>query len=152
VVLDRIEREILIEAPIEVVWAIVTEPEHLARWFPDAATIDLRPGGEGRLTWNDHGTYRLRVERVEAPHRFSFRWVRRVGVDPVEGASTLVEMSLSADDRGTRLRLVESGFGDLDWPADEAAQYAEENDHGWDVELRELQAYVSVLGGRSLPT
>jgi uncharacterized protein YndB with AHSA1/START domain len=41
--MDRIEREIAIAAPIERVWELVTEPEHVGRWFGDAgAEIDLR--------------------------------------------------------------------------------------------------------------
>ena len=30
---DRIEREITIAAPIERVWAVITEPEHVGKWF-----------------------------------------------------------------------------------------------------------------------
>ena len=43
-VADRIEREITIAAPIERVWSILTEAEHIHGWFADAE-IDLRPGG-----------------------------------------------------------------------------------------------------------
>jgi uncharacterized protein YndB with AHSA1/START domain len=43
---DRIEQEILIDAAVEVVWSIVTEPEHVGGWFSDTARIDLRRGGE----------------------------------------------------------------------------------------------------------
>jgi uncharacterized protein YndB with AHSA1/START domain len=43
---DRIERKALINAPQERVWELLTEAEHLGRWFGDAgAEIDLRPGG-----------------------------------------------------------------------------------------------------------
>ena len=43
---DQIERETVIAAPVERVWALLTEAEHLGRWFGDAgAEIDLRPGG-----------------------------------------------------------------------------------------------------------
>jgi hypothetical protein len=33
----------------------------------DAAEIDLRPGGEMVLRWDEHGSYRARVEAVEPP-------------------------------------------------------------------------------------
>ena len=72
---QHIERSILIDAPVDVVWTVVTEPEHISRWFSDAVELDLRPGGRAALTWNDHGTFQGRVERVEAPRFFSFRWV-----------------------------------------------------------------------------
>ena len=43
---DTIEREITIAAPVERVWTILTQAEHIGSWFADAgAEIDLRPGG-----------------------------------------------------------------------------------------------------------
>ena len=46
---QRIEREILIEAPVDVVWDVVTQPEHISRWFSDSVELDLRPGGRALL-------------------------------------------------------------------------------------------------------
>ena len=43
---DSVEREVLIDAPIETVWSVVTERVHIARWLCKAAEVDLRPGGE----------------------------------------------------------------------------------------------------------
>jgi uncharacterized protein YndB with AHSA1/START domain len=140
---DRIEREILIDAPLETVWAIVTDPEHVGSWFSDAADIDLRPGGAATLTWEKHGVARARVERVEAPHSFSFRWARPPAGEPREGNSTLVEFALSPEGEGTRLRVVESGFQELEGTEEEKARYAEENTRGWKLELGELREYAS---------
>jgi uncharacterized protein YndB with AHSA1/START domain len=142
---DRIEREILIDAPPERVWAVVTEPEHVGRWFGDSAEIDLRPGGEATLTWDEHGSVRARIEKVERPHLFSFRWARPVGAEPREGNSTLVEFYLTAEGEGTRLHVVESGFQELDRSEEEKAKYAEENTQGWKLELEDLREYVSAL-------
>jgi uncharacterized protein YndB with AHSA1/START domain len=33
-----IEREVLIEAPVEVVWRTITEPDQMSQWFADTAT------------------------------------------------------------------------------------------------------------------
>jgi uncharacterized protein YndB with AHSA1/START domain len=142
---ERIEREVLIEAPLEVVWAVVTEPEHVGGWFGDSAEIDLRPGGEAVLTWEKHGSALAVVEKVEPPHTFSFRWARPLGAVPGEGNSTLVEFSLSAEGDSTRLRVVESGFPALDGSESEKATYAEENTQGWKHELGDLQEYVAKL-------
>jgi uncharacterized protein YndB with AHSA1/START domain len=150
VVQDSIEREILIEAPVEVVWAVVTEPEHVARWFSHAAEIDLRQGGDMRLTWDeDGGPFRGRVERVEPPHTFAFRWVQRVGEEPRAGNSTLVVFSLEAEGQHTRLRVTESGFAELAWPEDEKAKHQGENVLGWARELEELRAYASEVASAS---
>ena len=142
---ERIEREILIDAPLEVVWAVVTESEHVAGWFSDSAEVDLRPGAEAVLTWEKHGSAFARVETVEPPHSFSFRWARPLGAALRERNSTLVEFSLSAEGESTRLRVVESGFPALEGPEEEKATYAEGNREGWQLELGELQEYVAEL-------
>jgi uncharacterized protein YndB with AHSA1/START domain len=146
---DRIEREVVVEAPVEQVWTVVTEAEHVGRWFGDAsAEIDLRPGGAMAVTWVEHGTVRARVEKVEPPHVFSYRWARPLGAEPREGNSTLVEFILGAEGERTRLRVVESGFQSLDRPDEEKAAYAEDNSRGWTVELDELREYAVVLARR----
>ena len=142
---DRIERETFIEAPVERVWEIVTEPEHVGRWFSDAgAEIDLRPGGPITMTWEEHGTVYGRVEAVEAPHRFAVRWAAQIGSQALDdGKSTLVEFTLAPEDEGTRLRVVESGFASLDMPeADRIAKVAG-NTEGWQIELGHLVDYVA---------
>ena len=98
VVPDTIEREILIDAPPGVVWSIVTEAQQVAGWFSDEAEIDLRPGGRMLLTWRRHGTYEGRVETVDPPLRFAFRWQTREG-EFSETNSTLVVMTLQAESR-----------------------------------------------------
>ena len=139
VVPDSIAREIVIDAPPERVWAIVTEAQHIAGWFSDEVEIDLRPGGAMRLTWHRHGSYTGRVETVDPPRTFAFRWLRR---EDAEG-STLVVMTLTPEGDSTRLRVVESGFAGLAWPEDERARHADENRVGWGVELDELRAYAA---------
>jgi uncharacterized protein YndB with AHSA1/START domain len=148
VVPDRISREVVIDAPPDRVWAIVTDPRHVARWFSDEAEIDLRPGGAMLLTWHGHGhgTYRGRVEAVDPPHRFAFRWLRREDNEPGDGTSTLVEFVLAAEGSGTRLRVVESGFQRLAWPEEDKARYAGENADGWVHELNQLSDYAVSLG------
>jgi uncharacterized protein YndB with AHSA1/START domain len=145
VVPDRISSEVVIDAPPDVVWAIVTEPRHVARWLSDEAEIDLRPGGAMLLTWHGHGAYRARVEAVEPPHTFAFRWLRREDNEPGEGTSTLVEITLAPEGRRTRLRVVETGFGRLPWGEEDKARYADENTHGWNHELNELRDYAAHL-------
>jgi uncharacterized protein YndB with AHSA1/START domain len=140
---DRIEREILIDAPLEVVWAVVTEPEHIGSWFGDSAAIDLRPGGEAVLAWEEHGSFRARVEKVEPPYLFAFRWARPADTEPRAGNSTLVEFTLSAERESTRLRVVESGFAGLDGSEADKAKYFEGNTEGWRIELDELSEYAS---------
>lgn len=140
---QQIEREILIEAPMDIVWSVVTEPKHISGWFSDSVELDLRPGGAAVLQWENHGAVAARVERVEPPHLFSFRWVVAApGEALTDENSTLVEFRLTAAGDATRLTVTESGFADL--AASEAEALAEYDDHvdGWKKELGELEAYV----------
>ena len=143
---DRISREVVIDAPPDRVWAIVTDPRHVARWFSDEAEIDLRPGGAMLLTWHGHGAYRARVEAVEPPHTFAFRRLRREDNEPGDGISTLVEITLAAEGPRTPLRVVETGFQRLTRAKEDKARCAGENPRGWIAELNEPRGYAARLG------
>ena len=60
---DSIERTILIAAPIERVWDIVTTPEHMGRWFGDAGAE--RDGDVIKMRWAEHGEAELRTDADE---------------------------------------------------------------------------------------
>jgi uncharacterized protein YndB with AHSA1/START domain len=143
---DQIERETVIDAPVDRVWALITEAEHVGRWFGDAgAEIDLRPGGAMVMRWNEHGTTRGRVVAVEPRTRFSYRWAPFKdprGEEPVEGNSTLVEFTLEPEGDGTRLRVVESGFSSLATSDRQRAENLDGNTEGWSLELGELHEYA----------
>jgi uncharacterized protein YndB with AHSA1/START domain len=146
VVPDSIEREVLIDAPVEVVWSIVTEPEHIGRWLSDSAEIDLQPGGDLVLRWDRLGTALGTVERVERPHVFAFRWVTpEPDRDPSahEGCVTLVEFIMRAEGEGTLLRVVESGFASLDGSEQQNAELAARHTGGWGTFLDRLAGYAS---------
>ena len=74
---ERIEREIVIEASPERVWAVLTEPEHVGVWFAESVEGDLRPGTASVLTWEEHGSFNIQVEKSEPPRYFAFRWAAR---------------------------------------------------------------------------
>jgi uncharacterized protein YndB with AHSA1/START domain len=145
---DRIEQEIVIEAPPELVWELVTDPEHVGAWFGDRAEIDLRPGGDAAFSWQSYGTFLARVETVEPPRFFSYRWARPADTAPAEGNSTLVEFSLAAEGEGTRLTVVESGFAALALSEDEKAQHFGDNTEGWNIELGHLRDYAARVGSQ----
>ncbi len=146
VVQDSIEKEVRIDAPVEVVWAIVTRPEHIGHWLGESAEVDLRPGGAVAIHLGDRDVARGTVERVERPVLFSFRWVtpesdRAPGTG--EGYETLVELRLRADGDGTVLRLAESGFAALAGGAEEGRRLAERHTGGWGTFLDRLAAYAA---------
>lgn len=46
--------------------------------------------------------------------RFAYRWASEADAEPVPGHSTLVEFTLDREGDGTRLRVIESGFEELE--------------------------------------
>lgn len=147
----EIHREVLIEAPLEVVWRTITDPEEITAWFAEDVELDSRPGGRGTLTFqDDQGTAvhvaPLVVETVEAPTRFSFRWCHPDGEEPGPDNSMLVEFTLTAQGEGrTRLEVTERGLEGLAWAEDDKARYQKEHAGGWATYLGRLK---SLLGGR----
>ena len=145
---DIIEKEIVINAPVETVYRVITEPAQISQWFSDAADLDPAPGGEGTLTFEDRATSQrmtvtLVVQAAEPPHRFAFRWDYPDGEQPHEGNSPLVQFTLTAEGTGTRLRVTESGFTGLAKPDQDKATYIDTHDKGWDIHLANLQHYVT---------
>ena len=142
----QIERETTIAAPVERVWALLTEAEHVGTWFCDAgAEIDLRPGGEMVMRWAEHGIGRARIVDLDPPRRFSYRWAairEHWGEEPDDGNSTLVEFTLDRDGDGTRLRVVESGFDELDGTDEQRREAHEGNTEGWEVQLGNVKNYA----------
>lgn len=140
---DRIEREIVIAAPVERVWEVVTRAEHVGAWFGDAgAEIDLRPGGAMVIRFREYGVYHCVVETVDPPRVFSFRGAREPGTDVRDGSSTLCEFTLTPEDGGTRLRVVESGFDRLEISPEEQRKQYDGNVEGWAIKLPELREYA----------
>jgi len=142
VVPRAIEKEVVIEAPIEVVWRVVTDPEQIRQWFADEAEVDLRVGGSGRLRFKSGDSYQLQIEELEPPRRFVFRWVQPESSPARSDNSMLVEFLLEPEGSGTRLRVVESGFDTIDWSDAEKAKYAEGHSTGWQVLLSRLRDYA----------
>jgi uncharacterized protein YndB with AHSA1/START domain len=140
---DRIEREITIAAPVERVWAVLTEPDLLSQWFSQhkPPEIDLRPGGLMRLNQAEGYDYLTRLVRVEPPTHLAYRWASAYpGEEATEANSTLVEFTLTPVDGGTRLRVAESGFAALTIPP-ERVPVAGYDSHvkGWAQKLEELR-------------
>lgn len=134
-----ITRSIDISAPIEKVWAALTDPDLIGQWFGDATAFEAIPGGTGFFGWDSHGKFRVVVERVDAPHTLIYCWAHReADADPTPTNSTVVRFDLTEIDGGTRLDLVETGFEKLDDPQTAHS----ENSGGWTAELADLVAFL----------
>jgi uncharacterized protein YndB with AHSA1/START domain len=145
-----IEREIQIDAPPEVVFEVISTPEHVREWW-DAET-DVRPeaGSSGELVWADGDNPRAHVEVMtvivaESPRLFSFRWMHPGGESAADGNSNLVTFELVPSGTGTLLRLTETGFREHGWEAAVLEQTYLEHGSGWDHFVSRIQAYAEGL-------
>ena len=132
---DRIERETQIDAPIERVFRLVSEPGWFIGDGEPGTTTTTREGDVFVVDFPPYGRFPILPVKSDAPHYVSFRG----GDDPaqplVEGTSTLVEFFLSERDGGTLLRVVETGFAALYPNAERRAAVYEGNIEGWEMQL-----------------
>jgi uncharacterized protein YndB with AHSA1/START domain len=136
---DRIERTVEIAHLPHKVWSALTTAEGLGTWFGNQASVDLRPGGSAKVTWDSGDKADLRIERVEEPTVFGFTW-RIYGLPEADPRRTYVEFTLEPVGAGTRLTVVESGFAQLSEGAYREAYGG--NTEGWTKELAELVEYL----------
>lgn len=138
----RIDKEIHIDAPVERVWAVLTEPKQIGRWFGNGDPVegDLSPGGRVVFDHSENGVFPSRIEKME-PHRvFAFWWPSGFpGEEPAEGNATLVEFTLTPEGTGTRLRVTESGFASIDVPPAPQRWLAQRNSFGWGFKIEEIR-------------
>ena len=142
---DTIAREVVVKAPIERVWALLIDPQHLARWYPGAR---LAPwvGATATFDCGAAAPYYGVVEQVDPPHRLAWRWCLAAGVPVGQGPTTRVEIALSPAGVDTRVRLTESGFAALS--PEERARCQPGNDAGWEMLLDGLASQVFAASAR----
>lgn len=148
-----IEREISIDATPEVVYEVISAPEHMREWWPDEAELEPVAGGTGRITFGDSSspdaiTETLTVVEADPPRRFSFRWIPDEGEALTSTKSLLVTFDLVPTEAGTLLRFSETGFREKGWEAAVLEEQYREHAAGWDHFLPRLVSYVVRLASR----
>lgn len=76
-----------IAAPAERVYAALTDPALLSRWFTQEAEADLRVGGRYRNADGDRGEFRV----LDPPRRLTFTWE-----NPDHSPGTVVKVDIDA--------------------------------------------------------
>ncbi|MEO1065197.1 MAG: SRPBCC domain-containing protein [Actinomycetota bacterium] len=149
-----IEREL--EAPVELVWQMWTDPEHFAAWYgPAGATIsvsrmDVEVGGsrligmtmqtpDGPMEMWFTGEYREIVEHERLVYSEAMaeadgtvRTAESMGMPDGHPTFTEVTVELAASDTGTRLVLTHAGI-----PADSPGAM------GWNMALDKLVTHLA---------
>jgi uncharacterized protein YndB with AHSA1/START domain len=149
--LGSIERELYVEATPEVVFEVVSDPDHVKQWWSDDARFETVVGSEGEILFADADGGKveaLTVVEVQPPTRFSFRWTHPAGKAAAEGNSLLVTFELVAQGDGTLVRFRETGFRERGWS--DAVRQTTYDDHvqGWDHFLPRLVAHAAALDAR----
>ena len=125
---DRIEKKVLLRAPLSRVWRAVSDATEFGAWFGVAFEGPFRPGA--RMTGKIVPTradaevaklqepyegkrFEIHVDRIEPERLFSFHW-HPFAIDPAFDYSsesmTLVVFALEETPGGTLLTITESGF------------------------------------------
>ena len=157
---DRIEKKVLLRAPLARVWRAVSDAGEFGSWFGVKFDKPFAPGAvmsgsmvptkvdaevaktqkpyEGRA-------FDLTVDRIEPMRLFSFRW-HPFAVDPnfdySSEPATLVVFELEEVPNGTLLTITESGFEQL--PPDRRAKAREGNDAGWTHQTKLIEKYLAL--------
>ncbi|MGH3577546.1 MAG: SRPBCC family protein [Mycobacterium sp.] len=157
---DRIEKQVVLRAPIDRVWRAISDAQEFGRWFgvrfdgPFVAgtsvtatitgtTVDdevaklQEPHAGSKATWE--------IVAVEAPRRFAYRWhpfAVEPGVDYDREPTTLVEFTLSQTPDGVLLSIVESGFDAI--PEARRSAAFEANSGGWAKQVELVRKYLAL--------
>jgi uncharacterized protein YndB with AHSA1/START domain len=157
---DRIEKRILLRAPLERVWRAISDSSQFGYWFGVTFDAPFSAGAHitGRITAtkvdpevaklqapHEGKKFEFWVERIDPPHRISFRWhpyAVSPGVDYSREPTTLIVFALRAVGNDTELTLSESGFDQI--PLQRRADAFKANDGGWTHQVTNIQKYLAL--------
>ena len=139
-----VRRTIHIEAPVEKVWAAITQPEQVSRWFGRLELNGTSTGASGTITWPERAPIPIRIEDIASSRMIAYRWgnddAAPVTDEKLDDAhSTVFTFTLEPLADGTRLTVVEAGFETLSDPLADL----ESHRGGWDAELDKLSALLT---------
>ncbi len=167
-VTDRIEKQIVLRAPISRVWRAISDAREFGSWFgvrlegefasgstvrgafdeglAEAAVLDYQrqlglPPSKVRLP--EKNSVFCTVERMEPEAYFSFRWIPYgidAEADPRNEPTTLVEFRLEPVGEGTKVSIVESGFDRV--PVHRRERAFRMNEGGWAAQTENLRKHV----------
>ncbi|MFI5255148.1 MAG: SRPBCC domain-containing protein [Candidatus Limnocylindrales bacterium] len=123
-----------LNAPPERVYRSWSDPEELARWFPEQVEGGLAVGSRSVLVWPDRRLW-WDVTEAQPNSRFAFRWPWLADESLVTG----VRVAIAPAGYGSRLELVDGPFP-LDRPG--AIDAWAEAIEGWSEALALLRAHL----------
>jgi uncharacterized protein YndB with AHSA1/START domain len=155
-----IKKQIVFKAPLERVWAAISDSSRFGEWFGVDIDGPFLAGQEARGTLVgtkvDREVAQLQapysglkwavcVDRIEPMRLFSFRWhpgAVDTEFDYSEEPMTLVTFELAEVAGGTQLTITESGFEEI--PILRRTKAREGNDAGWTHQTRLIEKYLAL--------
>jgi uncharacterized protein YndB with AHSA1/START domain len=155
---DRIEKRIVLQAPLARVWRAISDATQFGSWF--GVAFDGPFAGGARLTGKIVPTtvdpavaklqephrgqpFEFSVARIEPPRRISFRW-HPYAIDPKTDYSkepmTLIVFELQEVAEGVQLTITESGFDRI--PLERRAEAFKANEGGWEHQTQLIKKYL----------
>jgi uncharacterized protein YndB with AHSA1/START domain len=138
----EMELSVDIDAPLEAVWKAITEADGVKSWFaPEASLTKPGVGGELSFSWTPEIAASTTIAAWE-PLRH-LRWAHDDMMGP--GTRFFVDYYLSTENGKTRVRFVQSAFGESEGWDDLFAG----TEVGWTYFLYNLRLYVEKHLGRA---
>jgi uncharacterized protein YndB with AHSA1/START domain len=156
---DRIEKRVVLRAPLDRVWRAISDAEEFGRWFgvrfdgPFVAgaavgaaivptTVDAEVAKRQEAHTGAKSTWQ--IVAIEPKRRFAYRW-HPFAIDPdidyESEPTTLVEFTLTEAPDGVLLTIVESGFDAI--PASRRSASFEANSEGWAIQTDMVRRYLA---------
>lgn len=105
---DSLSLDFDLAHPPEKVWRALTDPALLAEWLLPVIDLRLEPGAAFTFRTQPYpgwdGTVSCRIVEIETHRKLSYTWT-------VPFLDTVVTFTLTPTASGTRLSIVQSGFG-----------------------------------------
>jgi len=155
---DRIEKQVLLRAPLKRVWRALSDSTEFGSWFGVKFEGGFVPGARvrgaivgttvdpevARHQKQYEGTpFEIEIEEMEPECLLSFRW-HPGGTDPDIDYSmeptTLVRFTLEQVADGVMLTVTESGFDRI--PLARRAKVFQQNEHGWAIQVNLIREYL----------
>jgi uncharacterized protein YndB with AHSA1/START domain len=156
--MDRIEKEVVLRAPLARVWQAISNADEFGQWFgvrfdgpfvegasvtgvitPTTVDEDVARQQEAHAGKSDT----WQIVAIEPQRRLAFRWHPYPDEpDGSEQPTTLVEFTLAETDGGVLLRIVESGFDKI--PTEHRSSVFEGNSEGWTKQTELVSKYLAL--------
>ena len=157
--MDRIEKRVLLKAPLARVWDAISNSDQFGFWFgvsfEDPFIAGAKVRGKIVPTGVDPEVAKLQapfegkpfefdVVQIEPKQSISFRWhpyAIEADVDYSGEPTTLIRFELQETIGGTLLVITESGFDKI--PLERRAKAFAANDAGWTHQAKLIETYLS---------